>query len=288
MKELNMSDMRKPAVASLFYPDDAINLKRIINNYLNDVPDEVNEYFRINGIDNIFGIVVPHAGYFYSGAVASYCYSLLRQKTFDTVILIGPSHFTNFEGFSLPIYKSFQTPLGEIQVDTQFINLLASKGAGVFDFVNSAHLKEHSLEVQLPFLQTVLEEGFKIVPILMGEQTLKNAEDAAEILFKILDEYDKHFIIVISTDLSHYHEDSEARKMDQEFMTLFQNMNTKRLMQEIKSSAIEACGAGPVAVLLETGRKMLRNNIKTLNYKTSGEVSGDLSRVVGYLSAVIW
>lgn len=283
-----MDDVRKPAVASMFYPDDAINLKRIINNYLSDVPDEITDYFKMNRIDNLLGVIVPHAGYTYSGMIASYAYSLFRQKSIDTVIMIGPSHFTNFEGFALPYFKAFETPLGEIDVDVEFMEMLAEKGVGVFDYVNSSHIKEHCLEVQLPFLQTVLNDGFKIVPILMGEQTLKNAEDGAEILAGILKNYEKHTMIVISTDLSHYHTGDEAKVMDQECITLIEHLNSKRLMQEVKAGNIEACGAGPVAVLLEVGRLLYHNNIKTLVYKNSGDVSGDYSRVVGYLSAVLW
>ncbi len=171
-----MDEVRKPAVASLFYPDDTINLKRMINNYISNVPNETVDYFKKNAVDNYFGIIVPHAGYVYSGQIAAYAYSLIKQKSIDTVILIGPSHFTFFEGFALSYYKSFKTPLGEIPVDIELIKSLADIGKGTFDYVNTAHVKEHSLEVQLPFLQTVLNGDFKIVPILMGEQTVRNVK----------------------------------------------------------------------------------------------------------------
>ena len=120
-----MDDIRKPAVASMFYPDDAVNLKRIINTFLSNVPQENGDYFKKNGIDQLFGVVVPHAGYIYSGQVAAYAYSLLRATSYETVILIGPSHYNYFEGFAIPYYQSFETPLGEIEVDTEFCSALA-------------------------------------------------------------------------------------------------------------------------------------------------------------------
>lgn len=283
-----MDDVRKPAVASLFYPDDRINLLRLVNTYVSDVPAAIPEYFKKNGIDNLFGIIVPHAGYVYSGAAAGYAYSLIRQKAIDTVILIGPSHFTYFEGFALSYYNSFETPMGEIPVDVELVKRIAEEGAGVFDYINTAHMKEHSLEVQLPFLQTVLEDGFKIVPILMGEQNFKNMQEGAEVLYKILKDYDRHYLLVISSDLSHYHNDKDARKLDERFISMMQQMNTSKLIEEANLGSVEACGAGPICVFLELARMLNRNNIKTLVYKNSGDTSGDYSKVVGYLAAAVW
>ena len=233
-------------------------------------------------------MVVPHAGYIYSGQVAAYAYSLLRATSYETVILIGPSHYNYFEGFAIPYYQSFETPLGEIEVDTEFCSALAEQGKGVFDFMNTAHVREHSLEVQLPFLQTVMKENFKIIPILMGAQNYRNAQYGAETLAEILKNYEKHYTIVISTDLSHYHGDAEARKMDAEWIALAEQMNAKRMLQHIETKAVEACGAGPVATFLETAHLLGKTNYKTLVYKNSGDTSGDTSRVVGYASAAVW
>lgn len=240
-----MEENRKPAVASMFYPDDTINLKRMINQFLSNVPADSTDFFKKNAFDNIFSIIVPHAGYIYSGQVAAYSYSLLKQKEYDTVVLIGPSHFAYFEGFALPFYKSFETPLGRIDLEQDILNLLVKKSNSFFDFINTAHVKEHSLEVQLPFLQTILTNDFKIVPILMGEQSYKNAKEAAETLFEVFKNYDKHFLFVISTDLSHYHTDEEARVMDNELIKTLSGMDAKKLLDESKAGKIEAC-AGQV------------------------------------------
>jgi len=283
-----MEEIRKPAVASMFYPDDTINLKRMINQFFSNVPAESTEFFKKNAFDNIFSIIAPHAGYVYSGQVAAYSYSLLKQKEYETVVLIGPSHFAYFEGFALPFYKSFETPLGKVDLEQDILNFLVKKSNSFFDFINTAHIKEHSLEVQLPFLQTILTNDFKIVPILMGEQSYKNAREAAEILYDAFKNYDKHFLFVISSDLSHYHSDREARVMDNELIKTLAVMDAKKLLEESKAGKIEACGIGPIAVVLELARLFNRNRIKVLVYKNSGETSNDFERVVGYLSAAVW
>lgn len=283
-----MDDIRKPAVAGMFYPDDKINLKRTINNFLANVPAENGNFFKKSNVDSIFGIISPHAGYVYSGQVAAYGYSLLKNRTLDTVILIGPSHYNAFDGFALPGYQSFRTPLGDIDVDTELAARLAQEGGGAFDYVNTAHIKEHSLEVQLPFLQTVLEESFKVLPVLMGTQTMTNVDKGAAALEKILKNYDKHYAIVISSDLSHYHTDKDARDMDGKLVKIVEEMKADELMRYSDAGLVEACGAGPICVLLKLAAKMGRKHIKTLVYKNSGDVSGDKDRVVGYMSAAVW
>jgi hypothetical protein len=122
----------------------------------------------------------------------------------------------------------------------------------------------------------------------MGDQSYKNVEEAAQILFEVFKNYDKHYLFVISTDLSHYHSDEEARIMDNELIKILTKMNSKKLLDEFKAGKLEACGLGPVAVILELAHFFKRNNIKVLVYKNSGETSNDYSRVVGYLSAVLW
>jgi len=283
-----MEGIRKPAVAGLFYPEDSINLKRMINNFLSNVPPSTLRYFKKNAIDNFFGVISPHAGYIYSGPAAAYAYSLLKQKSYDTIFLIGPSHFANFEGFALPFYESFDMPLGKIDVDQEVQKELVEKSGGFFDFINSAHIREHSLEVQLPFLQVVLDGKFKIVPMLMGEQNYKNVEAGAEILYNFLKHYEKHYLIVISSDLSHYHSGEEAKRMDEELIQIVSKMEAQQLMEEARKGRIEACGAGPISIILKLGNMLNRNHIKPLVYMNSGDTSGDYSQVVGYLSAAIW
>ncbi|MGC8765268.1 MAG: AmmeMemoRadiSam system protein B [Brevinematia bacterium] len=283
-----MNEIRRPAVADIFYPGDSVNLKRMINAFIANVPDFVTDYFIKNGIDEFFSLIVPHAGYIYSGQVAAYGYSLLKEKKYDTVILIGPSHYNYFEGFALAYYKSFLTPLGEIEIDMELSNTLAEKGKGLFEYLKNAHLREHSLEVQLPFLQAVLEEGFKIVPILMGEQNLRFSEEGADVLSGVLKSYERSYIIIISSDLSHYHNAMLAETMDKKLISVIKELNPRKLLNLCEAGEIEACGVGPIATMLTSAAKMNRKNIKELIYSHSGEVSKDNDRVVGYTSIVVW
>lgn len=283
-----MGEVRKPAVASMFYPDEKISLKKMINTFLSEVPDDVTEFFIKKRIDNLFGLIAPHAGYVYSGGVAAHAFALLKQKAIDTVILIGPSHYNQFSGYALTHFQSFETPLGVIPVDEKLTAMINEKGSNVFEYIDTAHIREHSLEVQLPFLQSTLINNFKIVPILMGEQTLSNVTLGADIIKSVLDDYEKSYIIVISSDLSHYYNDEAAHKLDDRFLDLVDAMNAQKLMQAISVGEAEACGAGPVAFLLELAKKMNRTSVKNLVYNNSGDASGDYSRVVGYLASVIW
>ncbi len=283
-----MASIRKPAVASLFYPDEKINLKRMIKTFLSDVPQETTDSFIKANIDHFLGIIVPHAGYIYSGQVAAFAYALLKEKSPDTVVLIGPSHYTYFEGFALSDADSFDTPFGSIEIDKDFSEALVRNGEGLFDYVNSAHEKEHSIEVQLPFLQSTLINNFKIVPILTSEQTLKPIQKAASIIKKTLSSHSKNVLFVISSDLSHYHEDVVAREMDEKIIRLIKEMDIQKLMSGISGGEIEACGAAPIALLLEIALQSGKKNIKDLVYKNSGEVSGDYTKVVGYFSGVVW
>jgi len=283
-----MNEVRKPAVANIFYPEDAINLKRTISSFISDVPDYITDFFKKNGINDFFSIISPHAGYIYSGQVAAYGYSLLKQKKYDTIIIIGPSHYSYFEGFALGYFKSFLTPFGEIDVDVEFSNLLAKESKGLFEFLKNAHIREHSIEVQLPFLKTVIDSDFKIVPILMGEQNIKFSEEGAEVLANVLKNYEKKCLIVVSTDLSHYHNSMVAEKMDQKLINIIKELNPRKLINLSESGEIEACGIGPIATMLTTAIKLNKKNIKELIYKHSGETSQDYERVVGYTSIVIW
>ena len=283
-----MDEIREPCVAGLFYPDDTINLKRLINSYLSSVDSKTVEFFKKNSIDSIWGVIAPHAGYIYSGGVAAYSFFPLKNKKIDTVILIGPSHRAYFKGFALSYSKGFSTPLGVVEVDKELVNSIIGLSGGVFDFVDSAHQNEHSLEVQLPFIQSVIDEDFKIVPILMGEQSIENVNSGVNILYNVLKDYDKKYLIVISSDLSHYHNSGEAEKMDSVLMKQVEKLDSKSLIEKVEAGSIEACGAGPIALLMELAKKMGKTNVKNLKYKNSGDVSKDYERVVGYLSSVIW
>jgi AmmeMemoRadiSam system protein B len=206
LTEINYSSkIRKPAVSGIFYPGSAEELKEKIDNLLNKVEKE-----ELKG--ELIGLIVPHAGYDYSGEIAAYAYKQLEGKNFNTVILIGESHYHRFPGASIGNYQSYQTPLGEIKVDNDLaINIIKREDA--IKFYPQVHQGEHSLEVQLPFLQTLLRD-FKIVPIILGERSSKLSSQIVQAIMQELKEREEKILFIASTDLSHFYPYQTALQLD--------------------------------------------------------------------------
>jgi hypothetical protein len=251
--------MREPAVSGLFYPNESGELARVVDFYL-----EMAEKEEING--SLVGLIVPHAGYAYSGGVAAHAYKLV-EKDFRRVIILAPSHHSYFHGASYPDYTHYKTPLGVIPVEKiEVEKKLVS--------VPEAHIKEHSIEVQLPFLQRVLEE-FQIVPILTGEVSYL---ELADFLLPLLDE---QTLLIASSDLSHYHSWEEALKLDSICLDAFESIDLAKM------GGCEACGKIPLLTILEIARR-LNLESKVLEYKNSGDITGDKRRVVGYAAVAFY
>ncbi len=255
-----MSSIRKPAVAGLFYPADPQLLKQSIDDYLALANCESN---------NPKALIVPHAGYRYSGVVAASGYSLLKnlKTTINTVVMIGPSHRVGFNGVAVPSVDYFATPLGDVQIDKNKIAAISK-----LPFVQTrddAHLQEHSLEVQLPFLQTLLDD-FAIVPLVAGNAS---AAEIAMILEQLWG--GPETLILISSDLSHFHDYNTAKQMDSA---------TSLAIEQLKPELINydsACGKVPVTGLLSIARK-LGLKAKRLDLRNSGDTEGSKDKVVGY------
>jgi len=263
-----MSSIRKPAVAGTFYPSSPENLHQMVQGMLADKP------LGPGSSSLPRAIVVPHAGYVYSGEVAAQAYNYLRNNAgrFTHVAILGPSHQVALRGMALSSADYFQTPLGDVQVDQQICRQLAQLPHVSVD--DQAHKFEHSLEVQLPFLQELLGP-FKLVPIVVGETS---PEDIYPVL-ELLSQADQ-VLIIISTDLSHYETYEQARIHDKK---------TSESIQELNYEAInygDACGRNPLNGLLYFARK---KNLHVVNValQNSGDVAGDHDRVVGYGSYLI-
>lgn len=276
--ERNQGGTRKPAVAGAFYPGSASALKADINDYLANV-----EKTPIDG--KIIAIIVPHAGYMYSGQVAAYAYKQIEGMSFDSVIMLGVSHRVPFSGVNILKSGAYETPLGIAKIDEELASNLTSK-TDLFETNVNADAMEHSLEVQVPFLQIVLPD-FKIVPILMRNwnnmigQVIGNAiaESAKE----------KNILIVASTDMSHYHPYKEAVSMDDVALTSIKRMDIEQLQDDLMSGEAELCGAGAVLTTIMIAQMVGAEGIEILKYANSGDVTGDKSDgVVGYFSAVIY
>ncbi|MDP2947622.1 MAG: AmmeMemoRadiSam system protein B [Nanoarchaeota archaeon] len=271
---------REPAVAGSFYPADRATLSGAIDEYLNNV-----KLPEISG--NIKAIIVPHAGYEYSGQVAAYAYKSLVNQSIKRVILIGNSHQEYLDGISVWNEGYFKTPLGEIEIDEDFANKLITANAKIV-FKESAHLQEHSLEVQLPFLQRVLSASssrdWKIVPIILGNQ------GGVDILIDVLKNLiDENTLIIASSDLSHYPNYKDAQYSDNKVIQAIltgKRENLEKTISDLEKEGIDnlqtcACGADAIEVVMGLlGNK----NIQLLKSANSGDVTGDKTRVVGYAS----
>ena len=226
-------------------------------------------------------IMVPHAGHLYSGQVAAQAYGLLKRMEIQRVIMIGPSHQVGFRGASVNLQDGYQTPLGVVPVDRITAKKLI-RASSIIQYLPEAHAREHSLEIQLPFLQTVLDH-FKIVPIVMGEQGFDACANLAQDLIKEIDQWGKTLILA-SSDLSHFHHDDQARVLDSAFTRCVKDFDPKNLAGCLASKACEACGGGPVITVMLVARALGADQAEILQYANSGDITGDKRRVVGYLS----
>lgn len=269
--------IRESVIAGSWYPGDAGKLRKQILDYLQRVPD-----FDIRG--HLISLVSPHAGYMYSGQVAAYAYKLLYKNPFKTVIVLAPSHHVSFEGVSVYDRGGYMTPLGLVPLDYPLVSALKQKDENI-RYVPEAHSREHSLEIQLPFMQVVIPD-FKLVPLVMGNQKLSTCAWLADILWELI--HDKSVLIVASSDLSHFHSYNEAMQLDKVILDMVDSFDAKGLGHNIRAKSCEACGAGPVITAMLLAEKLGATKGMALKYANSGDVTGDLGRVVGYMSAAFW
>jgi AmmeMemoRadiSam system protein B len=263
----DMSRVRPPAVAGLFYPQDAAELRRLVVGYIDACA-------RPGPARRPKALIVPHAGYLYSGTVAGCAYRVLRDcgASIRHVVLVGPSHRVPMRGLAMTSLDYFATPLGHVPIDGSGRQRLRELGlVGISD---APHAAEHSIEVQLPFLQAVLED-FDLLPIATGHvprglvaRTLEAAWNGPDTL------------IVVSTDLSHYHTSAEAQKLDQE--------STRSILERRGDLTDEqACGARGVNGLIQIAQRR-GLEVEVLDQRNSGDTAGDRSRVVGYGSYAVY
>ncbi|HEX9942609.1 MAG TPA: AmmeMemoRadiSam system protein B [Thermoanaerobaculia bacterium] len=255
-----MASVRPAAVAGLFYPGDPRELSSMVAGFLRDAPAD--------GGPAPKAVIAPHAGYVYSGAIAGSAFRTLAAaaEAIRRVVLVGPAHYVPIRGLALPGHQRFATPLGEVTVDPQ--GAQAALRMPQVRIVPEAHAREHSLEVELPFLQSLLGE-FEVVPLVAGEAS---GEEVAEVLERLWG--GPETLVVISSDLSHYLPYESARQVDRETAD-------EILALEGPLHSRQACGAVPINGLLEAARR--RGLVaELLDLRNSGDTAGDPSRVVGY------
>ncbi|MGO9586528.1 MAG: AmmeMemoRadiSam system protein B [Limisphaerales bacterium] len=253
--------VRQPAVAGQFYPDDPEKLRMEVNDFIAAAKTDTDKIPK--------AIIAPHAGYMYSGPIAGSAYACLARgrDRFKRVVLLGPSHFVALDGLAASSATVFQSPLGPVPVDEEA--LARVRALPLVTTLDAAHRHEHSLEVHLPFLQIALGE-FKLVPLAVGDAT---ANEVGAVLNELWG--GRETCIVVSSDLSHYHDYQTAQQMDRETARAIESLNWEKL------DADQACGCQPIRGLLRVAKERgLR--CRTMDLRNSGDTSGGRDRVVGY------
>ncbi|RJS89261.1 AmmeMemoRadiSam system protein B [Candidatus Bathyarchaeota archaeon] len=277
--------MRRPIFAGSFYPRDPGELRREIENCFlhrfgpGKLPGEPSAERRT------ISLVCPHAGYLYSGPVASHAYYRLGQEAApEVVVILGPNHTGLGSPVSLMAKGEWVTPLGRVEID-EVLAKEVFRASNIIDVDEVAHMNEHSIEVQLPFLQYIYGSGFKLVPICMGFQDLETSREVGRALGTVL--RGKNAVLIASSDLSHYVPQRVAEEKDKMVIDAVLSLDEEVLQSRVRSHGISACGYGPISAVLVASKMLGARSAELLSYRTSGDITGDYSAVVGYCSIAI-
>ena len=274
--------VRQAGVAGAFYPANPAELSKMVDGFLAkaQVPS-INE--------PLIALIAPHAGYPFSGAVAGHSYAVLKNRKFHRVVIIAPSHYEAFPFSAVYDGDAYATPLGRIPVDKVFAAALAKQSASIRlssrGHERSGEQAEHSLEVQLPFLQRAIGQ-FQLVPIIMGDQSYEASRALGVALAKLI--HDSDTLIVASSDLSHYHPYDEASTIDHNTLHAIEAWDYFNLSRNLQARVWEACGGGPIVAAMIAAERLGANRAQLLKYANSGDVTGDRSRVVGYSAFALY
>lgn len=268
---------RSPVVAGSFYLSNPQRLTSDIDTYIKKAGKTAIK-------ETLYGLVVPHAGYIYSGPVAAYSYAQLAGSGVEVAVVLAPSHRARFDGASIIPSGIFETPLGDVTIDATLGDELMKQPH--IDFIKEAHLQEHSLEVQVPFLQRVLG-AFTLVPIIIGSIDIDVCADLAKEIAAVLAHEKRKYVVVISTDLSHYYSYERAKQMDGLFIDTLKSFDAEKLYGVLGSEKAQACGEGPVLTGMMLTGMLGAKNVHILKYANSGDTAGPRDQVVGYCAAAI-
>jgi len=272
--EIDPKEIRRSVIAGSWYPGSADELRRTIDGFLGKVPEG-----KVAG--ELIGLIAPHAGYIYSGQVAAYAYKQLEGMSFNKVVIISPVHQFSPGSYIVTTKRYYQTPLGLVEVDAQTVEAIGKE----ISLSRVDQDTEHSLEIQLPFLQRVLGD-FKLVPIMLGDQALSACQALSEALAKAIK--GENALLVASTDLSHYHNYDTAVRLDKVVLKHVEAFDPEGLARDLAAGRCEACGGGPVIATMLTAKALGADKAEVLKYANSGDVTGDRWRVVGYMAGAFY
>ena len=276
---LDMKNVRPSPIAGTWYSADPQILFREIRSYLDNA-----ELPKIGG--DVIGLIAPHAGYQYSGPTAGYAYRAVMGKKFDIVAVFSPFHPYINEPLITTQHSAYQTPLGLVPVvEEPLENFIEKMEKNKFPVFGIAFDEEHSLEIQLPFLQAALAETFQLFPLMIRTHEPDDIEMIAQAAAAVLK--GKKVLLVASTDLSHFYDEPTACRLDEEMLKRIAAFSPEQVLEAEKKGIAFACGAGAVAAVLRTAQLLGGKSVQILHHSTSGEETGDYSSVVGYGAAVI-
>jgi AmmeMemoRadiSam system protein B len=271
-----MLDLRPSPIAGTWYAGNAKKLAASVDEYL-----ETAQVPKLSG--EVVAVIAPHAGHVYSGGVAAHAFAAVRELTPDLVVVLSPFHNLAAVPLLTTKHEAYSTPLGNIEVDHPA--LLDLQLHLDFPITSIANDREHSLEIELPFLQRALKNDFKLLPLMIRAQEVDVARKLGHALAQTLQ--NKNALIVASTDLSHFYDQRTAKLLDEEMLRRFESFDPEAIFEAEQTGKGFACGHAAVAAMLWAARDLGANKVQILNYATSGDVTGDQSSVVGYGAAVV-
>jgi hypothetical protein len=277
---MQTQNVRPSPIAGTWYQGNPEALESEIDTYLknSELPELPGE---------VIAVIAPHAGHRFSGAVAGYAFAALRNRAPDLAAVISPMHHPYEQPLITSSHAAYSTPLGTIPIDKTAVEELDSALQENLAFGLSAisHDQEHSLEIELPFLQRALASDFKLLPVMVRAQDPRTSEGLGKALAKVL--RGKNFVLVASTDLSHFYDQETANRLDHEMLHQIESFSPEGVFEAEHTGKGFACGHAAVAAVLWASRELGADSVKLLNYATSGDVTGDYSGVVGYGAAAI-
>ena len=265
--------IRKPVVAGQFYPASASQIREMMEIFVDKTAEK----------EEVIGLVSPHAGYIYSGAVTGAVISRIKSK--DTFIIMGPNHTGSGKPLSIMTEGVWKTPLGEVEIDSELGKKILATSKHLEED-DKAHRYEHSIEVQLPFLQ-YFKPDFKLVPIVFGYASSTVYKEIGKEIAEAVKELGKKVVIIASSDMTHYEPQASAQKKDRQAIEAILNLNEDELLKRVDELNITMCGYAPVVSLIVAAKELGTTGAELVKYQTSGDVTGNYSSVVGYAGIII-
>lgn len=276
------NDIRPSPIAGTWYTGDPKKLAAEIDQFIESAKVSADEYE-----GELIGLVSPHAGHRYAGRTASYAYRLVQGCPRGLAVILSPFHPYSTAEFLTTAHRAYQTPLGEVPVEKELLSLLDIKTAEAgLSLAQIAEDEEHSIEIQLPFLQRAWQEEFSLLPVMVRTHDPKKLRKFAQALHEVLDGHD--YLLIASTDLSHFYPQDYAEVLDAEMLKRIKEMDAQGVLDAESEGSGSACGAGGVAAMLWTAQLAGANRAYILNYSSSADATGDRSSVVGYGAAAVF